>query len=65
MNEKEYCPKCLLGKKVKKNGKYGEFISCIRYPYCDYVEKIQENKDDLEKQADEILKQNGKIELII
>jgi len=65
MNEKEYCPKCLLGKKVEKSGKYGEFISCTRFPYCDYIEKIQESKDDLEKQADEILKQNSKTELII
>ena len=61
----DYCPKCLLGKKIKRKGKYGDFAGCSRYPYCDYIEKIQESKDDLEKQADEILKQNGKIELII
>ena len=61
----DYCPKCLLGKKIKCKGKHGDFVGCSRYPYCDYIEKIQESKDDLEKQADEILKQNDKAELII
>ena len=62
----DYCPKCLLGKRIKRKGKYREFIGCSRYPYCDYIERIsQDDKDDLEKQADEILRQNGKAELII
>jgi ssDNA-binding Zn-finger/Zn-ribbon topoisomerase 1 len=62
----EFCPKCLVGNKTKRHGRYGDFIGCTRYPYCDYIDKIMpDDKDDLEKQADEILRQNGKAELII
>jgi DNA topoisomerase I len=30
------CPKCGQGELVKKLGRYGRFLSCNRYPDCDY-----------------------------
>lgn len=35
----EKCPKC-GAPLVKRIGKYGEFISCSRYPECDYTRNI-------------------------
>jgi len=29
------CPKCGVGRTVRKNGRYGEFYSCSTYPECD------------------------------
>lgn len=34
----DMCPKC-GAKLVKRNGKYGEFVGCARYPKCKYVRK--------------------------
>jgi ssDNA-binding Zn-finger/Zn-ribbon topoisomerase 1 len=63
----EYCPKCVIGNKIERQGKYGFFIGCTRYPKCDYVEKSATgpNKGRLEMEADEILKKNGHADLII
>jgi DNA topoisomerase-1 len=33
----EKCPKCGEGDLVKREGRYGEFIGCSRYPECDYI----------------------------
>jgi DNA topoisomerase-1 len=49
----ETCPKC-GGRLVKKQGKFGEFISCENKPTsCDYVKpkevKISENAKDCPK----------------
>ena len=32
----EPCPKCARGVLVVRNGKFGEFLSCSRFPRCDY-----------------------------
>ncbi len=38
------CPKC-GGNLVERNGKYGKFIGCSRYPKCKYTtKKILEEK---------------------
>lgn len=59
MKTGEWCPKCDIGKMIVKNGRYGEFLSCDRFPRCDYMEKLKkfETKDDiLDKQTDEWLR---------
>jgi ssDNA-binding Zn-finger/Zn-ribbon topoisomerase 1 len=63
----EYCPKCLIGEKIERSGKYGVFIGCTRYPKCNYIEKtvVEEKKESLEIQADEILRKNGRADLIL
>jgi DNA topoisomerase-1 len=33
------CPKC-AGELVKRNGRYGEFGACERYPECKYTEPL-------------------------
>ncbi len=35
------CPKCGTGELVIKDGRYGKFIACNRYPDCDYKESIE------------------------
>lgn len=61
-----YCPKCLLGHKVIRKGKYSKFIGCSRFPWCDYIgENIKNTKDDLESKADDILKSAGRKDLIL
>ncbi len=37
--ENRYCPKC-KSELVIKEGRFGEFISCIRYPECKYTETL-------------------------
>ena len=56
--EGEYCPECLIGQIIKKNGPYSDFLACDRYPKCDFISsaKTESSSDDLEHQADEILK---------
>ncbi|MGH7721678.1 MAG: type I DNA topoisomerase [Candidatus Dormibacteria bacterium] len=33
----EKCPQCQLGTLVIREGKFGEFTGCSRYPECDYI----------------------------
>jgi DNA topoisomerase I len=35
----ETCPQCGLGTLVGKNGRFGPFIGCDRYPECNYIKK--------------------------
>ena len=42
----EMCPECKEGKLVERDGKFGRFIACARYPKCKYIKKDPE----LEKQ---------------
>ncbi len=37
----ERCPKCGLGEVVVRTGKFGKFLSCSRYPECDYKANYQ------------------------
>lgn len=36
------CPKCETGDLLIKDGRYGKFIACSRYPECDHSEPIVE-----------------------
>jgi superfamily I DNA/RNA helicase len=38
------CPKCKETTLVKRKGPYSEFLGCLRYPRCDYKEKIPVKK---------------------
>ena len=38
--KKRACKKCRTGVLVVRNGKFGEFLSCSRFPKCDYTENI-------------------------
>ncbi len=38
----EKCPKCQEGEVVIRTGKFGKFLSCGRYPDCDYKAPYQE-----------------------
>ena len=35
----EPCPKCKDGKLIERDGRYGRFITCNRYPKCKYIKK--------------------------
>lgn len=34
--DRRSCPQCRTGVLIGKKGKYGEFVSCSRFPRCDY-----------------------------
>lgn len=36
------CPECKIGDLVIREGRYGKFIACSRYPDCKYTETISE-----------------------
>lgn len=38
----EKCPRCGEGDLLIKQGRYGKFIACSRYPDCDYTGNIEE-----------------------
>ena len=35
----ETCPECEIGELVVREGRYGEFTGCSRYPECKYIKK--------------------------
>lgn len=57
------CPKCKEGELVIRVGRFGKFISCSRFPECDYTEKYIQ-KIGLTcpecKKGDVIIKKTGK-----
>jgi DNA topoisomerase I len=51
--EGETCPNCKQGKMVIKNGRFGMFLGCDRYPECKTIINIPKSKEEekeLEKQ---------------
>ncbi len=56
----EKCPKC-GAPLVKRHGRYGDFISCSRYPKCDYVRSIEvEARGKCPKCSGRVLKRKSK-----
>jgi len=56
----DLCPYCKMGKIVKRKGKYGYFFGCTAYPYCAFVQEINEEKiDKIEASADQFLLSHG------
>lgn len=43
----EMCPKCYKGVLLKRNGKFGKFYGCNRYPYCIFTEKTNQDLQNL------------------
>ncbi len=41
----EVCPKCGEGELVYRQGRYGKFIACNRFPDCDYTRPIEHPVD--------------------
>jgi DNA topoisomerase I len=55
----EKCPKCSEGEVIVRLGKFGKFLSCSRYPDCDYKANYQNKigvKCELCKEGDVILR---------
>lgn len=57
------CPKCKKGELLVRIGRFGKFISCSRFPECDYKDKYVE-KIDMKcpgcKKGEVIIKKTGK-----
>jgi DNA topoisomerase-1 len=49
----ETCPKCGKGNLVKKLGRAGMFISCDRFPECDYARDLEGERAELEETDEE------------
>lgn len=45
------CPKCNEGDLIYKFSKSGRFIGCNKYPECDYLERIKDEKADAKMDA--------------
>src|SRR5258708_306053 len=57
------CPKCKEGELVIRVGRFGKFISCSRFPECDYTEKFTQKigmKCPDCKNGEVIVKKTGK-----
>jgi len=57
------CPKCKKGELVVRIGRFGKFVSCSRFPDCDFTEKYIEKigmKCPKCKKGDVIVKKTGK-----
>jgi DNA helicase-4 len=39
--KKRRCPRCDSGLLITRSGKFGDFLSCSRFPRCDYSESIR------------------------
>lgn len=61
--EGEYCPACLIGQIIVKNGPYSKFLACNRYPGCNFISMAKpalSNDEDLDREADEWLAKHTK-----
>lgn len=69
LREGDACPNCKVGKMIRKQGRYGDFLGCDMYRHtgCNFIGRLaqEENKSSLELQADEILRRHNKEYLII
>jgi len=43
------CPKCNEGKLRIKDGRYGPFVSCERYPKCKFSRKLKPNDVEMDE----------------
>jgi len=50
MNE---CPKCKDGQLIVRNGKFGKFMGCTKYPKCDYTNNIVKAREEYKKSINE------------
>jgi DNA topoisomerase-1 len=54
------CPKCGEGEVVEKLGRYGKFLSCNRYPDCDYTAQLDGSQRPEPKLLEETCPECGK-----
>ncbi len=47
------CPKCENGQLVIKNGKYGKFLACNKYPKCNFTKDIKHARIEYKKSINE------------
>lgn len=47
------CPDCEGGNLIKRNGKYGEFLACTKYPKCNYTKNIKKAREEYKKSINE------------
>jgi DNA topoisomerase-1 len=55
----ETCPKCGRGDLVRKLGRAGPFISCNRFPECDYSREIEGQERPMDEETDEVCPECG------
>lgn len=52
----DLCPSCKKGKVVRKNGRYGDFFACDRFPHCRYVHnKLSDSYRQFQERKNELL----------
>lgn len=56
----EQCPKCGKGNLVNKLGRYGRFISCDRFPECDYSRPLEGQERPEPEPTGEVCPECGK-----
>jgi hypothetical protein len=47
------CPDCKEGYLAIRNGKYGKFLACNKYPKCSYTKNITTAREDYKKSINE------------
>ena len=58
--EVKNCPVCLIGRLTKRQGKYGDFFGCDRYPDCNYIQKTPKIYQTKESDADSWAREHGR-----
>jgi hypothetical protein len=48
-----HCPDCKEGYLAIRNGKYGKFLACNKYPNCSYTKNITTAREDYKKSINE------------
>lgn len=47
------CPKCKEGYLIAREGKFGKFMGCTKYPKCNYTNKIENARAEYKKSINE------------
>ena len=47
------CPVCEGGYLIIKNGKYGKFLACSKYPKCNYTKNIKKAREEYKETINE------------
>ena len=47
------CPDCEEGHLIVRDGKYGKFLACIKYPKCNYTKNIKKAREEYKKSINE------------
>ena len=47
----EECPECEIGRLVVREGKFGEFVGCSRFPDCTYIKDRKKSEASRDRRA--------------